>query len=226
MEDGHTLLTSNLSKSGRWISIAITDSILELAIFAVPVWILYPIHTQCSYKSMILIAFASRLLLPIFAGIHAFTAAKWATATPAFGPVEAVLPFLWLNIETNYAIMAATFPTLGLFVKSLNTRWAALDGPDVTQYAMESLSESSRVDARTGKGRKHSTVEGDGEDSGPRLRPGESTYSFRMRSPSILAREGRERAETRESDDSDQMIIRKTVSTSVERGYHEGGERW
>jgi len=153
------LLTSNLPKSERWIGIAITDSILELAIFAIPVWILYPVHTQRSYKSMILVAFASRLLVPIFAGIHAFTAVKRATTTAAFGPGEAVLPFLWPNVETNYAIMAATFPTLGLFVQSLNTRWDAVDGPDVTQYAMESPSEWSRVDARTGRGRKHSTLE-------------------------------------------------------------------
>jgi hypothetical protein len=219
------LLTLILSQSGRWIGIAITDSILELAIFAVPVWILYPIHTQRSYKSMILIAFASRLLVVIFAGIHAFTATNWAKTTPAFGPVEAVLPFLWLNIETNYAIMAATFPTLGLFVKSLNTRWGALDGPDVTQYAMESLSESSRVDARTGRGRKTmGGGGGDGEDSAPKLRPGDSTYSFRMRSPSVLARENHTRTQRRESDDSVLMIIRKTVSTSVERGYHEERE--
>ena len=176
---------------------------------------------------MILIAFTSRLLVVIFAGIHAFTAATWAATTPAFGPVEAVLPFLWLNVETNYAIMAATFPTLGLFVKSLNTRWGALDGPDVTQYALESLSESSRVDARTGRGRKRLTMGGGGddEDSAPKLRPGDSTYSFRMRSPSILAREDHTRTQRRESGDSDQMIIRKTVSTSVERGYHEERER-
>jgi hypothetical protein len=177
---------------------------------------------------MILSAFASRLLVVIFAGIHALTAARWAATTPAFGPVEAVLPFLWLNVETNYAIMAATFPTLGLFVKSLNTRWGALDGPDVTQYALESVSESSRTDGRTSRGRKHLVMgggaEGDDGAAAPKLRPGDSTYSFRMRSPSVLAREDRWRAGTRESDDSDQMIIRKTVSTSVERGYQEGLE--
>jgi hypothetical protein len=174
---------------------------------------------------MILIAFASRLLVVIFAGIHAFTAARWATTTPSFGPVEAVLPFLWLNVETNYAIMAATFPTLGLFVKSLNTRWGALDGPHMTQYALESLSESSRADARTGRGGKRLTIGGEGDDdeySAPVLRPGESTYSFRMRSPSVLVREDHTRTQRRESGDSDQMIIRKTVSTSVERGYHVG----
>ena len=212
MKDSHMLLTSSFSKSGRWIGIAITDSLLELAIFAVPVWILYPIHTQRSYKSMILIAFASRLLVMIFAGIHAFTAATWAATTPAFGPVEAVLPFLWLNVETNYAIMAATFPTLGLFVKSLNTRWGALDGPDVAQYAMESLSGQSHSSGRANNERRNLTT----EEDVPRLRPEGSTYSFKVRRSPLSSREDAARDRPRGSDASDQMIIRKTVSTSVE----------
>lgn len=118
--------------------------ILELANFAVPVWILWGVHTQRAYKVMTLMAFASPLLVPVMASIHESTAAQWANAITAFEPVSAVVTFLWLNVETNYAIVAATFPTLGTFVKSLNTRWGALDGPEVVQYAMESLSEQSR----------------------------------------------------------------------------------
>jgi len=161
---------------------------------------------------MILVAFASRLFVPVLAGIHAWTAADWAYAIPAFEPVSAVLPFLWLNVETNYAIMAATFPTLGTFVKSLNTRWGALDGPDVAQYAMESLSEQSRSSARANNDRRNVTAE---EDM-PRLRPEGSTYSFKVRRSPLSSREEAVRNRPRGSDASDQMIIRKTVSTSVE----------
>lgn len=189
-----------------------TDIILELAIFAIPVWILWGIKTQRSYKTMILVAFASRLFLPILAGIHAATAGRWAHNTPAFDPVNAVVPFLWLNVETNYAIMAATFPTLGTFVKSLNTRWGAMDGPDVAQYAMESLSNQSRSSDRANKGIKSSTR----NDDLPRLRPEGSTYSFKVRSPLLASRDDAVRVQTRGSDASDQMIIRKTISTSVE----------
>src|ERR1700712_2617275 len=116
---------------------------------------------------MILVAFASRLFVPVLAGIHAWTTADWAQAIPPFEPVSAVVPFLWLNVETNYAIMAATFPTLGTFVKSLNTRWGAMDGPDVAQYAMESLSEQSRSSARANNDRRNLTA----EEDVPRLRP-------------------------------------------------------
>lgn len=162
---------------------------------------------------MILVAFASRLFLPILAGIHAATAGHWANSTPHFDPVNAVIPFLWLNVETNYAIMAATFPTLGTFVKSLNTRWGAMDGPDVAQYAMESLSNQSRSSDRANKGRKTPNTT---NDDIPRLRPEGSTYSFKVRSPLVISRDDAGRGHTRGSDASDQMIIRKTVSTSVE----------
>lgn len=200
------------SKTNRWIGIAVTDSALELAIFAIPVWILWGVNTQRSYKTMILVAFASRLFVPILAGIHVWTAADWAHTIPAFEPVEAVIPFLWLNVETNYAIMAATFPTLGTFVKSLNTRWGALDGPDVAQYAMESLSEQSRSSARHNNARRDLTMESDI----PRLRPEGSTYSFKVRSPPFSSRDDAARGRIRGSDASDEMIIRKTVSTSIE----------
>ncbi|KAM0716554.1 hypothetical protein Q7P37_007999 [Cladosporium fusiforme] len=210
--------------SNRWVGIAVTDSILEILIFILPVWILYDVHTKRSYKIMILVAFASRLLVPITAGLHASTAHDWATTSPNFAPVAAVLPFIWLNIETNYAIMSATFPTLGTFVKSLNTRWGALDGPEVAQYGLESLSEQSRqsrqsrqcrIDAKTGRGRKHLTAEG----GNPALPPESSTYSFKMRNPSPPGKKGITASRTRGSDASDQMIIRKTVSTRVETAY-------
>lgn len=187
-------------------------------IFVIPIWILYGVHTKRSYKIAILVAFASRLLLPVAAALHVSTAAHWATAPPPFDPVEAVLPSIWLNVETNYAIMSATFPTLGTFVKSLNTRWGAMDGPEVAQYALESLSEQSRqsrMDARTGRGRNHLTVEG----GNPALRPEGSTYSFKMRNPSPPGKKGSSTSRTRGSDASDQMIIRKTVSTRVETAY-------
>jgi hypothetical protein len=200
------------TKTNRWVGIAVTDSALELAIFAIPVWILWGVNTQRSYKTMILVAFASRLFVPVLAGIHAWTAADWAHELPPFEPVSAVVPFLWLNVETNYAIMAATFPTLGTFVKSLNTRWGALDGPDVAQYAMESLSEQSRSSARANNDRRNVTT----EEDVPRLRPEGSTYSFKVRRSPLSSREDAARNRPRGSDASDQMNIRKTVSTSVE----------
>lgn len=139
--------------------------------------------------------------------IHASTVAEWARTS--FAPIAAVTPFIWLQVETNYAIMSATFPTLGTMLKSLNTRWGALDGPDVAQYAMESLSKS-RNTARRGPA---SRVRRDTANGNPRLRPEGNGYTFRVRSPPLETPNGLER---KNSDDSEQMIIRKTISTSVE----------
>lgn len=142
--------------------------------------------------------------------LHAKYVGEWQTSK--FDPIAAVTPFIWLQVETSYAIMSATFPTLGTVLKSLNTRWGALDGPDVAQYAMSSLSRS-RDGAKNGissRSRRET-------DSGPpRLRPEGGGYTFRVRNQQQEVSSGLAR---KNSDDSDQMIIRKTVSTSVE---HQG----
>ena len=106
--------------------------------------------------------------------------------------------------------MSTTFPTLGTLMKSLNTRWGAMNGPDVTQYALESISRSRDVGGgtKTGQARlRHSDI----SSSQPKLRPDPSQYTFRVRSPSP------QNSPARRSDDSDQMIIKKTVSIGVER---------
>lgn len=185
--------------------------------FAIPVWILWGVNTRRSYKAAILVAFGSRLLIPVAAAFQVYTSVQWANTDPPFAPVQAVLPFIWLSVETNYAIMAATIPTLGNFFKSINTRWGAMDGPDVAQYALESLSEQSRSDNRTATGSKNTATEA----TEPSLRPDGSNYSFRVRSPRPMARRELSNSHAGGSDESNLMIIRKTVSTSVERAYQD-----
>lgn len=144
----------------------------------------------------------------VAASIHASTAIHWSSTT-AFSPIAAVTPFIWVQVETNYAVMSATFPTLGTVLKAMNTRWGALDGPDVAQYAMESMSASRAGVSR--RGTRH--TRNDTSNGTPELRPDSNNYSFHVRSPPehVGGRPTR-----KNNDDSDQMIIRKTVSTSVE----------
>jgi hypothetical protein len=144
--------------------------------------------------------------------IHASTATHWASS--GFLPIAAITPFIWLQVETNYAIMSATFPTMGTVLKALNTRWGALDGPDVAQYAMESLSGSRGAPSRL-RGTRHDSkhVRVGSSERDPRLRPDGNNYTFQVGSrPEVKSGKSR-----RNSDGSDMMIIRKTVSTSVSR---------
>lgn len=122
----------------------------------------------------------------------------------------AVTPTIWLQLETQYAIISATFPTIGTFIKSLNTRWGALDGPEVTQYAMEPLSQTQKLSGKRSHAHAHVP------SVGPRLRPESPRYSFRVRSPEDIAVE-----QARSSDDSSQMIIRKTVEMRIEHSQED-----
>lgn len=57
-----SLMPDNLWQSPRWTGIAVTDCVLEGAIFCIPIWILWDLHTPISYKATIMMSFASRLL--------------------------------------------------------------------------------------------------------------------------------------------------------------------
>lgn len=110
--------------------------------------------------------------------------------------------------------MATTFPTLGPFMKSLNTRWGTMDAAEASGYAMGSLpgqhSRATPTQSRvTPKASRHSQLASMNNSMG--LRPDGNNYSFRVRTDQARRSSG--------SDDSERMIIRKTVSTSIQ---HEG----
>ncbi|KAK5136331.1 hypothetical protein LTR08_003704 [Meristemomyces frigidus] len=195
-----------LTGAAGWTGIALSNGILELAIFAMPIWIVWDLQTSFAYKAMIVMTFASRLFVIVASAVHASTSASWAAAS--FPAVDAVTPAVWLQLQTHYAIMSATFPTLGTFMKSLNTRWGALNGLDLAQYGMDSLSQTRKTDT-SGTLSRHTRSD---TRSALKLRPDSSTeYTFQVRAPQHPSR-SRERL----SDASDQMIIRKTVSTVIE----------
>lgn len=65
--------------------------------------------------------------------------------------LNGVIPFICMNIEMHYGLMAATMPTLKPFVKAFNTGWGTYDTQGVGGYgqqsndthAMESLGKRS-----------------------------------------------------------------------------------
>ncbi|KAK5708094.1 hypothetical protein LTR97_000634 [Elasticomyces elasticus] len=115
--------------------------------------------------------------------------------------------------------MATTFPCIGPLMKSLNTRWGALDGAASSSYAMGSMggrgekyANSSSV--QQGKRSRHSQLASKIGAVSVALTPHANNYSSRI---------GADQAERRPSigsDGSEQMIIRKTVETIVEREDH------
>nr|POF04538.1 hypothetical protein CFP56_56019 [Quercus suber] len=119
--------------------------------------------------------------------------------------VAAVDVFVQLQVEAHFATMAATLPALGTFVKSLNTRWGALDARALdASYAMHSYPVGSHniSDAAS----RNQSVAQKAANPIP-----SDTNDYRWRT-----RESDMRTTNKESDETDRMIIRKTVDMCVE----------
>lgn len=133
--------------------------------------------------------------------VHVVYISTWRSADVPF--VAAVNVFIQLQVETHFATMATTIPSLGTFMKNLNTRWGALDAQGIdASYAMHSVpAVNSGVN-----GSRHSKHS---QNLSPADGGGAERYSWRMRTPDDRPRSGF-------TEGSDQMIIRKTVHMSVE----------
>ncbi|KAK4961450.1 hypothetical protein LTR10_001940 [Elasticomyces elasticus] len=112
--------------------------------------------------------------------------------------------------------MATTFPCIGPFMKSLNTRWGALDGAESSSYAMGSMSgrgekHTNSSSVQHGRRSRHSQLASKIGAGSVALTPHANNHSSR------IGADQAERGPSIGSDGSEQMIIRKTVETIVER---------
>ncbi|KAK5743159.1 hypothetical protein LTR17_002920 [Elasticomyces elasticus] len=190
------------------------DIATELLLLAMPAWILFDLQMARRTKIIILSAFALRVPVILAAAVHFAFAYRWTSSTHPL--VDIVTPFICLQVEVHYATMATTFPCIGPLMKSLNTRWGALDGAASSSYAMGSMGGrgekyANSSSAQHGKRSRHSQLASKIGTGRVALTPHANNYSSRI---------GAEQAERRPSigsDGSEQMIIRKTVETIVER---------
>ncbi|TKA70811.1 hypothetical protein B0A55_07429 [Friedmanniomyces simplex] len=149
-------------------------------------------------------AFALRVPVIFAAAIHFAFLSHWTTSAQRL--VDIITPFVCLQTELHYAAMATTFPCIGPFMKSLNTRWGALDGAEGSSYAMGSLRDQHGKFAHSGSappGRRsrHSQLGSKMGTGSMALTPHANNYSSRV---------GAEEAGRRPSigsDGSEQMII-------------------
>lgn len=107
--------------------------------------------------------------------------------------VRAVTPFVCLQVEMYFGIISTTFPTIGPFMKSLNTRWGTIDPQVASSYAMDSLNRETAQRSLAG----HQNQTG---------------YAYRVKSSTG----GRKQSSG--SNDSSRMIIHHTTETTVEYG--------
>lgn len=178
-----------------------------------PIWLVWGLQTDFSRKFTVVVVFWLRLPVIIAAGLRIhFLAKSIGTSEPL---MNGVIPFICMNIEMHYSLMAATMPTLKPFVGAFNTGWGTYDNHGVSgyghsgdgSYAMNSLERKSGKKGSTPLNRSGaSATESEG------LRPNFGKNVTHVRSvPSP----------TRDSGGSEEMIIRQTVTYEI---HHEGSE--
>lgn len=115
--------------------------------------------------------------------------------------LTSVLPFIYAQVEMHFGTMATTIPCLKPFIKSFNTGWGTVIPNESGSYALADLSYKSQ-----------------GANSAVRRTRAEEDLKGITRSSLHAVTQPRRFSEG--SDDSQKMIIRKTVSTNIDYDAH------
>ncbi|CAK1363244.1 unnamed protein product [Cercospora beticola] len=193
-----------------WQIITAFNIIIEILLFAMPVWLVYNLQTELSKKVTVISVFSLRLPVIIAAilRIH-YLGDMLGSSEPL---LRGVPSFICLNIEMHWSLIAATIPTLKPFVGAFNTGWGTYDTQGISGYGQGSgnsyaLRSLGRRSARSGKagtpaaGTQNSNAEKDPIDG--RQSWGKNVTHVRSNRTSTG------------SDDSDRMIIRQTQTCEV-----------
>jgi len=219
----------------EWKTITALNIIIEVALFAVPVWLVWNLQTDFGRKCTVVSVFALRLpvIAAAVARIHYLSAATHSDQVLLAG----VESFICLNIEMHYAVMSATFPTLKPFVAAFNTSWGTYDSQGVSgygshrsgqgSYAMGSLpaGDSRRANSlpfiNTGSHNNSHTRSADRESRISSY--GKNVTHIRSNANQKSPKSDHvERSNSQSSNDSKQMIIRQTMTCEV---HYEDEER-
>ena len=227
-----------------WEAITAVNVFIELILFALPIWLVWGLQTDTSRKITVVAVFSLRLPyvdFPRFTSIHrdqltqlhacSVIAAAIARvyyiahADESTQPLlNSVVPFICMNVETQYGLMAATMPTLKPFVSGFNTGWGTYDtqgvsgyATDAESYAMRSLgahggdTRGSSHRMRSFRGSQNMDASGD-PDSAGHLR-----YAGGRSTTSVKGNRNTEHSHSNsvDSESTKQMIIRQTMTCEV-----------
>lgn len=130
-----------------WQTITAFNIIIEIALLAIPLWLVWGLRTDFARKFTVVAVFwlRSPVIVCAILRIH-FLGRTIGSPQPLF---RGVIPFTLLNMEMHYGLMASTWPTLKPFVSAFNTGWGTYDTQGVSgygssgSYAMASLERRS-----------------------------------------------------------------------------------
>lgn len=132
-----------------WQVITAVNVAIELGLLAIPVWLVWSLQTNFSRKLTVVAVFGLRVLVipAALVRLHYLQTVLPNSRDPFF---DGVAPFICLNLELHYGLMASTMPTLKAFVNACNTGFGTHDSAGVSgygssnSYAMQSLESGGK----------------------------------------------------------------------------------
>lgn len=146
-----------------WRVVTAFDVLIEVFIFAIPVWVIWDLHSNMKKKLTVIAVFAFRL--PVIAAailqIHYLSYAI-ESGDPLLHGVSA---FICRNVELHWGLISATIPTLKPFMAAFNTNLGTYTSRGFDSYGHNSSGRSYVLQSIERKGGGGS---GNGGGSGER----------------------------------------------------------
>lgn len=199
------------------------DILLEVAMFSTSVLLVCKLQTAFLNKAIVVIAFGFRLPLIVTIALRMVTFSK-SGLTTNFTLAEASY-IVWTETQINYSLISATIPILRPFINTLSTNYgigaateysASASGNATVSnaYMMSSL----RSDRR--KSRQDSIARG--QEPGRTFKAETNAFAYSGKAGEASTGDSRlssridKDAESRASNESQRMIIRKDVEWDVQ----------
>lgn len=123
-----------------WRVVTAFDVLIEVFIFAIPVWVIWDLHSNIKKKLTVIAVFAFRL--PVIAAailqIHYLSYAI-ESGDPLLHGVSA---FICRNVELHWGLISATIPTLKPFMAAFNTNLGTYTSRGFDSYGHNSSGRS------------------------------------------------------------------------------------
>lgn len=149
-----------------WRVVTAFDVLIEVFIFAIPVWVVWDLHSNIKKKLTVIAVFAFRL--PVIAAailqIHYLSYAI-ESGDPLLHGVSA---FICRNVELHWGLISATIPTLKPFMAAFNTNLGTYTSRGFDSYGHNSSGRSYVLQSIERKGGGSGNGSGNGGGGGER----------------------------------------------------------
>ncbi|KXT11672.1 hypothetical protein AC579_7044 [Pseudocercospora musae] len=203
---GTGIIRSNfrLGPKSGWIGVGTVSFIIEVALFLLPIYLVWNLQMKLSSKLTIIIGFAFRIpasaltLLRVLAVVSIVKGGDNPDERTIDVFWEYLIPTIYTTIEMHYSLMAATIPCMHLFLKNFETGYLRTTADQIDPSSTKAGSQTdSYVLGRTSR-----LFRADGV----------------MTTSSVVHPDHITEAESTISDGSDRIIVRQTVDVKWDDG--------